>query len=124
MAKDKQPMKVSRYFIDKHKLELLEMFEGVQGPQRPGLDIQIDRVAFMLAQCDELEKIIKDKGSLTWYENGKQAMWIENPATKLQISINRMILNYMDKMQKLLPTAAPVKNELQEFLNKKLKAVK
>ena len=126
MAKEKiKKIKLSYYMVNKYRNALLEIFKDVDGPQRPVLDIQIERVVFLLIECEELEKIISEQGTLVWYENGSQKLWRENPASKIHVAKTKVLFNFLETMKKMLPETAPEQSELVKFMNKnKLKAVK
>lgn len=55
----------------------------------------IERVAFMTITLQELEKVIKRRGAVYQFVNGKQRMLIENPAQKsYNTTMNRYTAAY------------------------------
>ena len=111
--------KISSQSINKYNKELNVIFKEVKGNQRLILNKQIDQVSFMLAQSDELEKILQENGSVEWFENGKQKMWREHPASKIYIATSKNLLSYLEKMKQMLPEESKGGNELNNFLQKK-----
>lgn len=112
---------ISSQSINKYRKELEEIFKDVEGKQRYLLEIQIERVSFMMAQCDELEKIIKREGSVELYENGKQKMMREHPASKSYTSVTKSLLSYLEKMKLFIPEEKKKSSAMDEFLNKRNK---
>ena len=105
--------KISSQSINKYKKELESIFDGVTGKQKKILDIQIERVAFMMAQCDNLEEIIKVEGSIELFKNGAQEMLREHPAMKIY---NIMIKNYISIIKQLIDMTPETKQEKDELL--------
>jgi hypothetical protein len=112
-------LKISSQSINKYKKELEEIFDGVTGNQRRVLDIQIQKVAFMMAQCDELEKTIQEEGSVEWFVNGSQEMWREHPAAKAYTTVTKSLLSYLEKMKPLIPKDKGKKSAMEQFAAKR-----
>ena len=119
-------LKISSQSINKYKQQLEDIFDGVEGKQRKVLDIQIDRVAFMMAQCDNLEEQLQKDGSIELFKNGAQEMLREHPASKAYTSTTKSLLSYLEKMKPLIPNDNTKKSKIDDFMNKRnnLKQVK
>lgn len=93
-AKKKQDERIA---IEIEKLESLfvDQSEEVQSAAKR----LIERVAFMTITLEILESNIKTKGPTYLFKNGKQEMYVENPAQK---SYNTMINRYTSAYSSLL----------------------
>ena len=111
--------KISSQSINKYRKELEDIFEHVTGKKRAVLNIQIERVSFMMAQCDELEAIIKTEGTIELFVNGSQKMLREHPAAKAYTSTIKSMLSYLEKMKDLIPEKEGKKSKMDDFLSKR-----
>lgn len=111
--------KISSQSINKYKKELSDIFDGVTGKQRAILNIQIDKVSFMLAQCDELEKVMQEQGTVEWFVNGSQEMWREHPAAKAYTSTTKSLLSYLEKMKPLIPVEKGKKSAMDQLMSRR-----
>ena len=73
----------------------------------------------MLAQCDELEKLMKEHGTIELFKNGKQQMFREHPAAKAYTSTTKSLLSYLEKMKPMIPVEEGKKSKMDEFLQKR-----
>ncbi len=72
----------------------------------------------MMAQCDHLEKMIQEEGSIELFVNGTQEMLREHPASKAYTSTTKSLLSYLEKMKPLIPEENK-KSKMDEFLSKR-----
>lgn len=92
--------------IKKEENSLKRAFSGIPAEKKTAANKMIQRLAFMTITLENLEEDVKSRGATYLMENGKQRIWVENPAQK---SYNTMINRYTalnDKLLGLMPKPA------------------
>lgn len=112
-------MKITTAEINKHRKALEPMFIGLSDSEMIIVNRMLDRVAFMLAQADELEKSIQKTGSIELFKNGAQEMIREHPSSKIHSTVSKNLLSYLVKLRDMVPEGAGEKDELNEFMERK-----
>ena len=75
------------------------ILSDVAEDKEKGVQKLIEQVAFMEVTLKRLQDDINERGPVTFFKNGKQEMYIENPSQK---SYNTMINRYTTAIDKLL----------------------
>ena len=115
--------------IDKDKLIKKEMrklnkfFKNIPKDKQEMIQGLKEQAAFMYATLMELQEIINDEGPIELFEQGKQRLLREHPASK---TYNAMIKNYSSVIKQLvdmLPKeeAKPAEDEFVKFIQKAVK---
>lgn len=79
--------------------KLKTIFKDISGDKKKVAERLIERIAFMTITLQVLEDNIKRKGPTYLFKQGKQEMYVENPAQK---SYNTMINRYTAACAKLM----------------------
>ena len=105
--------------IIKNEIEELNKIMGnLEEDKKIYAERLINQAAFMYATLEELQEKINENGAITWFEQGSQKMWRENPASK---TYNTMIRNYtkiIKQIGELIPSEEG-SDELMDFLKKR-----
>ena len=115
--------------IEKDKLVKAEMrklnrfFKNIPKDKQQMIEGLKEQAAFMYATLMELQEIINDEGPVELFEQGKQRLLREHPASKIY---NAMIKNYSSVIKQLvdmLPKeeAKPAEDEFVKFIQKAVK---
>lgn len=118
--------KIHTRTINKYKRELHEIFKDVPENKIEIVKMQLESIAYMLAERDYLEEELKKKGPVSLMENGSQRMYIENPYSKVYDRNAKKIFRQLQNLKDDLPDkASGATDELAEFMKKqKLRAIK
>jgi geranylgeranyl pyrophosphate synthase len=115
--------------IDKDKLIKQEMrklnkfFKNVPKDKQEMIQGLKEQAAFMYATLMELQEIINDEGPVELFEQGKQRLLREHPASK---TYNTMIKNYSSVIKQLIDMlpkedAKSTEDEFVKFIQKAVK---
>lgn len=115
--------------IDKDKLIKKEMrklnkfFKNIPKDKQEMIQGLKEQAAFMYATLMELQEIINDEGPIELFEQGKQRLLREHPASK---TYNAMIKNYSATIKQLIDMlpkeeAKPAEDEFVKFIQKAVK---
>ena len=115
--------------IDKDKLIKKEMrklnkfFKNVPKDKQEMIQGLKEQAAFMYATLMELQEIINDEGPVELFEQGKQRLLREHPASK---TYNTMIKNYSSVIKQLIDMlpkedAKSTEDEFVKFIQKAVK---
>ena len=99
--------------INQEKEELKDILGDLEGKAKIYAERLIDQAAFMYATLYELQEQVNKEGAVTWFEQGSQKMWRENPAAK---TYNTMIRNYT-KVIKQMGDITPGEGESDELMD-------
>jgi len=115
--------------IDKDKLIKKEMrklnkfFKNIPKDKQEMIQGLKEQAAFMYATLMELQEIINDEGPVELFEQGKQRLLREHPASK---TYNTMIKNYSSVIKQLIDMlpkedAKSTEDEFVKFIQKAVK---
>jgi len=112
--KEKEKNKI----IKQEKKELKNILGDLEGKARIYAERLIDQATFMYATLCELQEQVNKEGAVTWFEQGSQKMWRENPAAK---TYNTMIRNYTNVIKQMgdITPEGKKSDELMDFLKER-----
>lgn len=112
----KRANKITKRKIENHAEELYYLFQDVPTNKKILINTMIERTAFMLAELDELEAILKRDGPIEIFVNGRQRMQRISPAAMQHNSAVKNIKSYLEALIKEVPASKG--NALNNFMNK------
>ena len=101
--------------IKKEKSRLRKVFSEID-PNKLKIIKPIERAAFMTVSCEELEKIIAEKGYTEAYQNGENQKGIKKtPETEIYNAMTKNLNAIVKQLVELCP-AAKKKSKLEELM--------
>lgn len=102
--------------IKKEKSRLRKVFSEIDPNKLKIIKPLIERAAFMTVSCEELEKIIAEKGYTEAYQNGENQKGIKKtPETEIYNAMAKNLNAIVKQLVELCP-AAKKKSKLEELM--------